>query len=133
MATKFFVSGDGSWLGAFDGAAPPPGSNEVPSAPADARQVWQFPGWSAVPVSAEIAPLAFKKRFTPAERAAIRAAAGSNAQLADWQESASMARLIDLADPDTIAGMAALVTAGLITAARRDAILTTPVAAEERP
>lgn len=133
MPTKFYVAGNGAWLGGFDGAAPPAGANEVPTAPADARQVWQFPGWSAVPISAEIAPLAFKKRFTAAERALIRAAAAANADLADWQESASMARLIDLADAETIAGMAALVAAGLLTAARRDAILTTPVAAEERP
>lgn len=133
MVTRNYVAGDGTWLGAFDGATPPAGASEVPSAPSDARQVWQFPGWSPAPISAEIAPLAFNKRFTTAERAAIRAAAAVNADLADWHDRARMARMIDLADAETIAGMAALVAAGLITAARRDAILTTPVSAEERP
>ncbi|WP_137972010.1 hypothetical protein [Pseudomonas sp. F(2018)] len=52
---KHFVNEGGSYLGAWDqesllsAAAPPPGSVEVPVAPADARQVWLFPGWSAVP------------------------------------------------------------------------------------
>jgi hypothetical protein len=133
MATKFFVAGDGTWLGAFDGAEPPGGATEVASAPGDARQVWQFPGWSAAPPWSEIAPLAFIARFTAPERAAVRAAAAASADLADWLDRARFARVIDLAADETIAGMAALVAAGLLTGGRRDAILATPVAAEERP
>jgi hypothetical protein len=134
MTTRFFVAGDGTWLGAFQGAVPPAGATEGPTAPSDARQVWQFPGWSAPPAaSAEIAPLAFFQRFTAPERAAIRAAAAASADLADWNDRARFARVIDLAAAETVAGMAALVAGGLLTSARRDAILTAPIAAEERP
>lgn len=52
---KHFVSAAGAYLGAWDEesmagpAAPPAGAVEVLAPPVDARQIWQFPGWSAVP------------------------------------------------------------------------------------
>ncbi|MER8641006.1 hypothetical protein [Mesorhizobium sp. M1252] len=45
--TKYFVDDTGAYLGGFDGAEPPEGALEVPSAPADARQIWDGSSWSA--------------------------------------------------------------------------------------
>lgn len=47
--TKFYVDGDGNYIGGFDGADPPSGSIEVPAAPEDARQTWNGASWSAKP------------------------------------------------------------------------------------
>lgn len=49
MSAKFFVDGSGAYIGAFDGAEPPANSVEVPTAPADARQVWDGSAWGSVP------------------------------------------------------------------------------------
>ena len=51
--TKYFVDQAGNYIGAFDGAEPPAGSVEVPSAPSDARQPWTGSGWGAIPVSVD--------------------------------------------------------------------------------
>lgn len=53
MTTKYFVGDAGCYLGAFDGAEPPVGSIEVPSAPSDARQPWTGSAWGSIPVTAE--------------------------------------------------------------------------------
>lgn len=74
--------------------------------------------------SALIRPLAFLERFTSAERTTIRAAAGSDDALADWLDMLRAAQEIDLESQRTIAGLQALVDAGLISAARKDEILT---------
>jgi hypothetical protein len=42
---KYFVDGDGRLIGAFDGAAPPPGAVEVPSLPPDAWHRWIGTAW----------------------------------------------------------------------------------------
>lgn len=51
--TKYFVDHAGNYIGAFDGAEPPDGSVEVPSAPSDARQPWTDSGWGDVYKSPE--------------------------------------------------------------------------------
>lgn len=92
-----------------------PTSYQLPALPA--------PSWS---------PLEFLERFTQSERIAIRQAAAGNTpeamQLADWLDllRASMSVVSD--DARTIAGMQALVDAGLLTAGRRDEILSDNVA-----
>lgn len=72
-------------------------------------------------------PLEFLERFTQAERIAIRqAAAGATTealQLADWLDLLRASTEVIADDPRTVAGMAALVAAGLLTEARRAAIL----------
>jgi hypothetical protein len=115
-AVEWVYAGNGAGITAY--ATRWDGSAFVPAPPA---------------ASAEIAPLAFFQRFTAPERAAIRAAAAASADLADWNDRARFARVIDLAAAETVAGMAALVAGGLLTSARRDAILTAPIAADERP
>ena len=37
---KYFVDGNGIYIGGFEGAEPSGGATEVPEAPDDARQVW---------------------------------------------------------------------------------------------
>lgn len=49
---RYFVDEEGRYLGGWD-ANPPAGAIEVPSAPSDARQLWNGNIWSGIPVSAE--------------------------------------------------------------------------------
>ena len=44
---KYFVGAGGKYLGGWSYGGPVEGV-EVPDAPQDARQVWDFPGWGAV-------------------------------------------------------------------------------------
>lgn len=55
--TRFYVDEGGEYLGGFDGAEPPAGAIEVPSAPGDARQMWSGSEWVAIPavVSQDVA------------------------------------------------------------------------------
>jgi hypothetical protein len=83
-----------------------------------------------VPVAPEMPPqrrvvsaLVFLDRLTQAERIAIRRAARANEKLEDWLDMLRAAQEVDLDDPRTTGGMAAIVDAGLLTAARRDEIL----------
>lgn len=62
MTQRFFVDASGNYLGSFDGAAPPPGAVEVPSAPVDARQKWTGSAWSAPPGDAIAAGSARRAR-----------------------------------------------------------------------
>ncbi|MDG4877658.1 hypothetical protein P9273_21380 [Mesorhizobium sp. WSM4935] len=68
--TKYFVDGNGNYLGGLDGVwvlqgadedgnevrpvwqapDPPPGAIEVPDAPENVRQIWQNGAWSSIPV-----------------------------------------------------------------------------------
>lgn len=77
----------------------------------------------APPARRVIPPLEFLQRFTAAERAAIRAAAAASPELADWIDQARFAREIELDAATTLAGLDALVAAGLLSAARRAAVL----------
>lgn len=56
---KYYVSDKGVYLGGWD-ENPPEGAIEVPSAPYDARQVWQFPGWSDVSVDLKLVGIEFE-------------------------------------------------------------------------
>jgi hypothetical protein len=70
-----------------------------------------------------ISALAFMERLTQQERIAIRHAAKANVELEDWLDLLRAAQVVDLDDPRTVEGLAAMVKAGLLTATRRDAIL----------
>lgn len=65
----------------------------------------------------------FMKLFTNSERRQIIGAAMQNVDIADWQNGLLLADDIRLNHPDLIAGMAEMVTAGLLTEARKAAIL----------
>ena len=61
--------------------------------------------------------------FTSAEQLAVATAAMENATVKLWYDRMLAASFITLADPRTEAGLNALVTAGLLTAARKAAIV----------
>jgi hypothetical protein len=66
----------------------------------------------------------FLLRFTAEERAAFRAAALTDANVADFQQLAQAAQEVVSDDPMTVSGMNYLVAVGLLTADRRDEILS---------
>jgi hypothetical protein len=65
----------------------------------------------------------FLLRFTAGERAAFRAAAITDPQVADFQQLAQAAQEIRSDDPMTLAGMDYLVSVGLLSSERRAEIL----------
>lgn len=65
----------------------------------------------------------FLLRFTATERAAFRAAAVTDPQVADFQQLAQAAQEIRSDDPMTLAGMDYLVSVGLLSSERRAEIL----------
>lgn len=79
---------------------------------------------SSGPAPTAISKGAFLARFTSAELLAIATAAQTVAAVNVWLITAQSADSIDLALPETTAGVDALVSAGLLTAARATAILT---------
>ena len=70
-----------------------------------------------------ITPLAFMERLTRAERAAIRRAARADDALEDWLDLLRAAQAVDLDDPRTVAGVDAMVAAGLLAPRRREWLL----------
>jgi hypothetical protein len=61
-----------------------------------------------------LAQAAFLRRFTQAERIAIRGAAKVSAEIEDYMALLNAATYVDLADPATIIGVQQLEAAGLI-------------------
>lgn len=91
-----------------------------------------------------ITTLAFRNRFTMAEKVAIEIASMDNpaadmperaqaAGLRTFMKDAEAATFIDLERQDTISGVQALEAAGLIDEGRAEAILTDPIQPHERP
>lgn len=70
-----------------------------------------------------ISSLDFMERFTQAERSAIRRASRQNDALEDWLDLLRAAQTVDITDPRTIAGVQAMVSAGLLTQSRADEVL----------
>lgn len=89
--------------------------------------LWDGEEFSLPPLPAPAAPrwsfLEFMERFTQAEQEAIAGAAMVNVQVKLWYDKAVGAKEIIADEPRTVAGMDALVAAGLLTQARRDEIL----------
>jgi hypothetical protein len=74
------------------------------------------------PITA-VSSLQFRQLFTTAEATAITTSAESNAQIRMFMDDESAAGTVVLASPEVQSGIAALVTAGLLTQARANAIL----------
>jgi hypothetical protein len=74
-------------------------------------------------VNTTISKREFLKRFTPTEYAAIKTAANANATLDWYWQQFLLAEFIDLADPDTVAGIQMLEGAGLLAPGRAAEIL----------
>lgn len=68
-------------------------------------------------------PYQFLSKFTQDERIAIRKAAQVDDRLSDFMYLLEHASEIQTTDPNLISGLSALVSAGLLTAQRKDEIL----------
>jgi len=78
---------------------------------------------AAAPTVRDLTPVQYLKRFTQAERIAIRAAAASNPVVNDYlQLMNAVTDVVHLDDPDTVAGLNAMEAAGLIGTGRAAAI-----------
>jgi hypothetical protein len=119
---KFYRDAEGKFLGVFVGAAPD-GGIECAAPPADGRMVWNGSAWVAGPGDRILTPRQFRLRLTDEEQGAIIAAAMSDAQVLAWRLAAAEAQEIDLDHPDTIAGVAFLVSTGLLTESRAAEVL----------
>lgn len=79
-----------------------------------------------------VTKLAFKHRFTQAERIAIREAAQTVPEVYDFEDLVNSASFIDLARSDTIAAVHYIEAGGLIAEGRAVEILSPPVEDIER-
>jgi hypothetical protein len=109
--------------------------------PTEAGQRYRYSdgaGWSygtyapEAAVDMRITKLAFKQRFTPAERIAIREAAKTVPEVYDFEDLVNSAAFIDLARPDTIAAVHYIEAGGLIAEGRAVEILSPPVTEIEK-
>ncbi len=70
-----------------------------------------------------VTALAFRQLFTSAERLAITTAGESNAAIREFMDDESASGEVTLTDPEVTTGVAALVTAGLLTQTRADQVM----------
>ncbi|XJC73396.1 hypothetical protein ACHFCA_21890 [Delftia tsuruhatensis] len=107
---------------------------------------WTGSKWGDVPplkTSRRITPLAFRRRFTATERAAIEWAAVDRAESGTMErlqaaklrstQDQELASFIDLDDPDVAAGVQLLEAVGLIADGRALQITDTPPRPDELP
>lgn len=80
-----------------------------------------------------ITKLAFRNRFTAAEKTALYTAAKTNVDIQIYLDDVNAATYIDLQRADTRASVQGLETAGLIAAGRALQILDAPVQPDEVP
>jgi hypothetical protein len=123
MSTKYFVDDNGVYLGGFSGAEPLEGATEVPAPPEHASQIWSGSDWAGDLPAKTLPKRDFMKLFTDNERRSIIGASMQNVDIADWKEGLLLADDIRLDHPDLLAGMTAIVAAGFLTEARKNAIL----------
>lgn len=83
------------------------------------------PPSTGAPLIAAASPTAleFMERFTAEERINIRRAAKENELLEDWLDLLRASQFVDVTDPRTVAGMEAMVAAGLISEQRCGEVL----------
>lgn len=88
------------------------------------------PAWALpdTPVDVPVVPniisrLAFRNRFTLAEKTAIYTAAETQVLVRIWLDDLTNSEYVNLSDPTTIAGVTALVSVGILTEARKNEIL----------
>lgn len=99
---------------------PDEGVKAFPESKCDIGRIWNGvtfdgPSWSAYE---------FMLRFTPQERAAVRAIGMTDPVVADFLFLATAAGQISSDDPSTIAGMDYLVQSGVISVERKQEILS---------
>jgi hypothetical protein len=80
-----------------------------------------------------ITKIAMITRFSDAEYTGILSAAKTDVEVQGWLDRFYAANNIDLTDGRTVAGVNMMVSKGLLTQPRADAILNDPVQPDERP
>ena len=80
-----------------------------------------------------ITQLAFRNRFTPAEKVALYTAAKTNVDIQIYLDDVAAATFIDLQRADTRAAVQGLEAAGLLAPGRALEILDAPIQQDERP
>ena len=90
---------------------------------------WTFDGQNVVgtSVSKKITKLAMRQRFTVSEMMGIMTASSTIPIVRYLMDNLAIATYVDLARPDTQAGLGILVAYNLVTQERVNAILSTPV------
>ncbi|SNS53019.1 hypothetical protein SAMN06295912_108110 [Sphingomonas laterariae] len=124
MTYALISSVTGEWLSGPHVEEPVPSAGEeivLVAAGYPDRCYWDAAGRGFVFYEVTITPLAYQRRFSQAERIAIRAS--DNAAVIDWRELAALASEIDLTDADVVAGTNYLETLGLIGTGRAAEIL----------
>lgn len=84
------------------------------------------------PTSRRITKLALRNRFTFPELIALTTAAKTNVAVQVLVENMQVATFIDLNRPDTVGAFGLLVSAGLLTPERAEAIRTAPISELEK-
>ena len=95
--------------------------------------VFTTPSVETVDYGTKVTKLAFRNRFTFAEKIAIEVMADSDAEVRVLQKDMDAALFIDLSRPETVAGMGFYESKGLLTSARVVEILTSSVTEIEVP
>jgi hypothetical protein len=98
-----------------------------------ANGVFTPPAPVVAPPNRVISRMAFKGRFRPAERNAIRAASLTTPSVEDDWDMLTSAATVNLDNRDVVALVRSLRGANLISPARSAEILTSPVLDDERP
>lgn len=80
-----------------------------------------------------ITKLAFRNRFTAAEKTALYTAAKTNVDIQIYLDDVNAATFIDLQRPDTRAAVHGLESLGLLAAGRALQVLDAPIQPDERP
>lgn len=106
----------------------PDGINGAWVACGDASPGWLYDGATFAPPAPVVLPkiltkVQYLKRFTQAERIAIREAAKTSAVVNDYVQLLDASSDVDLADEDTVAGAQQLESAGLLAAGRAAEVL----------
>lgn len=118
-----------------DSAAALPGAELIPAdAGGQIGDLWDGEVFTApppAPAVKRITRLAFRNRFTAAEKVALYTAAASSAMLRAYLDDVGAATYIDLSRTETIEGVQALEAAAIIGAGRAAEILTNPVREDE--
>lgn len=122
---KFYVDAEGNYVGAFEGIDPPEGSVEVPSAPADARQVWDGEEWGPVPPPLRLSWHEFRDLIPPLRRNELvmdSIAAGVFGFLLEFVADATEQGVV-FSEPRVEEALGFLLQQALITQEEHDALL----------
>lgn len=107
--TRYFVTGNGTYIGGYEGAEPPTGAIEVPTAPQDARQIWDGVAWGPIPPTPilSVTPRQFRLALNATGmRASIEAYVAAGSQ--DMKDTWEFATVIERNSPIIAAGAAEL-------------------------